>query len=98
MIKKDLTYQEFKECIRIISGYDVNTIMTFSQPRHNRIEDIVSINGIWFSIGDQNDYTEFSIMKINHELEGRFEIVKSARTFEDCLYSMAKFKRFLKNQ
>tara|TARA_B110000858_G_scaffold180861_1_gene218842 strand:- start:1253 stop:1546 length:294 start_codon:yes stop_codon:yes gene_type:complete len=97
MIKQDLTYQEFKKCIQIISGRDITTIMKYPS-RYNSIEEIISINGTWFSIGDKNDHTEFSIVKINHECDGSFSIIKSARTFEDCLYKMAEYKEFLKNQ
>ena len=94
MIKQDITYQEFKKCIEVITGRDLTTIMKYPS-KHNSIEEIVSINGVWYSIGDHNDNTEFSIVKINHECEGRFSIIKSARTFEDCLYIMAEYKDLL---
>jgi hypothetical protein len=66
MIKQDLTYQEFKKCIEIAAGCDLTTIMEYPS-KYNSIEEIISINGVWYSIVDHNDNTGFSIVKINRK-------------------------------
>lgn len=89
-----LSYQDFKKAIEIVSGCEAIVVASLLKDK-NKIEEIVSLNGVWFSIGDLNDHTQWSIVKINHEVkDGRFEMLKNIGDLCNCIEYMAYCKKW----
>ena len=89
-----VTYTDFKKAIEIVSGQEIIAICKMGKNKECN-EEIISLNGIWFSIGDLNDHSQWSIVKINHEVkDGRFEMNKNIGDLCDCIEYMAYCKNW----
>jgi hypothetical protein len=83
-----LSYKDFKQCINIVSGREVHVVSNLSKDDKHQ-EELISLNGIWFSIGDSNYSSCWSIVKINYEEDGRYEISKTGNDLCSCIEHMA---------
>lgn len=97
----ELTFQQFLKAVEYVSGKKATLIADLEKDNNKsrgldliRFNKVISLSGIWFVVGDINDITEFSIVRINDESKN-FSIIKSCRTYEDCLISMAHIKEWL---
>lgn len=96
---KELNYSDFKKAIEIVSGKEISIIFrTTKSDGRNRIQEVISLNGIWFSIGDDNDSQVWSIDKINFENDGKYEIIKVGIDLCDCVEHMAYLKEWFNTQ
>lgn len=96
---KRISYKDFKQSIEIVSGRQINVIFNaIKDEKSNRVQEIISLNGIWFSIGDDNDSQAWSIDKINFDNDGKYEIIKDGNDLCDCIEHMAYLKEWFNTQ
>lgn len=96
---KSLSYEDFKKAIEIVSGRKISVIFKMAkEPNRKRTQEIISLNGVWFSIGDDNDSQVWSVDKINFDNDGKYEIIKDNRDLCDCIEHMAYCKEWFNTQ